>query len=369
MSDYLDTGVAAHVLDLQVISNALTGNGIADGMVPSKAGALETEVTAGTAIVDGTEVQFASTDDQSAVHNGGDTDPRRDVVYVTDVTGDAVLAIAEGDPGTPVHAAGDDSVAFADAPFEFAAPAPPTFADFDGVPVAEVAVPAGATDYTEADHLRELRQTADVFVDTIAAFSELHLPEYDNTNNAPSVPGNVIRITGDGIDSEGVYVWDGSDWTRFGEEITLDDLVIDSDRNWNGYSITNLDTLTVNELQVNDHFHVQGGRGSFSLPDQHTRYADGLADAEVARWSLANDEHLEVTLLEVTHLGGGSDVDFTVSLVDVNANNTLASTSDRTRGSPIATSTSGADIALHVTNATGDPVDATISGQLYRMRD
>lgn len=363
MSDYLDTGTAAHAIDLQIIDHSVRGYAVATGVTPSKGtDPLTTEVTAGTTLVDGVDVTFASTSDQSVLHSGGDTDPRRDVVYVENITGDAVLQIAEGTPAAAVHAQGDTSVNFADAPFEFAAPAPPSMNDFNGTPVAEVAIPAGATDYTEATHLRSLRTTVDLFLNKSDVLSEHHLPSYDNVNNAPAVTGNIIRITGDGTSEEGVYVYNGTSYVKLSEQLTLQDIIIDANRDWGGYNISN-----VGELEVNDSFRVEGGRGSFSLPDQHTRYADGLSSVEAARWSLAADEKLEVTLLEVTFKGGGNDPNFVVELVDESASTTLASTSNSIRGSPVATSSTGADVSLQVTNTTGGPVDATISGQLFRV--
>lgn len=367
MTDYLQTGYAAHVLDVQLVSESLRGNGVATGVSPSRSGALETSVTAGTTFVDGTPLTFASSGDQSAVHDGGDTDPRRDIVYIANVSGDAVLDVYNGTPGAPVHAQGDDTVAFSDAPFEFAAPAPPIAQDIPGTPIAEVAIPAGATDYTEATHLRDLRQFTDLTLEKLVAHSELNLPAYDETSNAPAVTDNIIRITGNGSDAEGVYVYDGASYVNLGEQITLNDLVIDSSRDWGGYDITNVGRAAAGTLHASDNFRVDGGRGSFSLPDQHAEYADGLTDAEIARWSLAAGESLEVTLLEVTHLGGGSSTNFAAELRDESDGSTLVSTTDSVRGSPAATSAAGADITLRVSNSTGGAVKATISGQLFRV--
>lgn len=363
MTDYLDTGTAAHAIDLQIISQSIRGYGVAAGVEPSKGtDPLSTEVTAGTTFVDGVDITFADTADQSVLHTGGATDPRRDVLYIENISGDAVLQIAEGTPGAAVHGQGDTSVNFADAPFEFAAPVPPSMNDFNGTPVAEVAIPAGATDYVEADHLRSLRSGVDLFMNKSDVLSEHHLPAYDNTTNAPAAPGNIIRITGAGADDEGVYVYNGTNYIKLSEELTLDDIAIDSSRDWGGFNINN-----VGELEVADSFRVNGGRGSFSLPDQHTRYADGLTQAEVARWRLASNEQLEITLLEVTMQGGGTDTGFSVEIVDESTNTTLADTHDSIRGSPVASSSTGADVSLLVTNSTGGPVDATISGQLFRV--
>lgn len=48
--------------------------------------------------------------------------------------------------------------------------------------------------------------------------SELGLPEYDDTDNAPQSQGRLIYVTGDGDDAEGVYKHDGDSYSLTGGE-------------------------------------------------------------------------------------------------------------------------------------------------------
>lgn len=49
---------------------------------------------------------------------------------------------------------------------------------------------------------------------SIEATEELALPEYDDTSNAPAGSGKTIYVTGNGPNSEGLYTYDGSTYTK-----------------------------------------------------------------------------------------------------------------------------------------------------------
>lgn len=356
MVEYLNRGDAAQIQDIQLVSRALRGHAIGTGVEVSKgSNAMETDVTSGTAFVDGAIVNVSA---QTVTHDAGDTDPRHDVVYVNS---SGTLKIEKG---TPASAIGPDGATFADDPFVFWSPAPDPPDLIDGVPLAQVAIPAAATDYDAGTQFRELRPTVDMVFETLEARQEVLLPQFDETGNAPTTERNLIQITGNGTDTKGVYFYDGTDYVKTGAGLTLSDLTINSNRDWNGNNITN-----VGELQVNESFRVHNGRGSFNLPEHHTNYADGLSSAEISRRSLASDEKFEVWMLDVTMKGGGSNSNFTVEIRDESDNSTLASTSDFAQGAstPLGTSAAGADVTVRVTNSTGSAKTATISGQIYRV--
>lgn len=103
---------------------------------------------------------------------------------------------------------------------------------------------------------------------------------------------------------------------------------------------------------------------SLGLPNHHINYASGLSNEEIARFSLDDDEKLELWRLEVKFKGGGTNSDFTVDVYDATDGSVIGSTSDKITGgdSPIGSSTAGAEIIVRVSNATGRGQDACISG-------
>lgn|GEM_PF-4323535 len=109
---------------------------------------------------------------------------------------------------------------------------------------------------------------------------------------------------------------------------------------------------------------VTHGRGFLSLPLHHVNYRDGLDEEEVARFSLAPSERLELWRLELKLKGGGTNPAVSVDVYDVTNDAVLGRTSDRATGgkSPVGTSGAGATIVVRVTNTSGAAQDVTISG-------
>lgn len=361
--DYLTKGDAAHTLDVQLDQASLRGDAVYSGCAPSHGtNSMETDVASGTVVVGGTVLSVAA---ETVTHNAGNTDPRFDVVYVENAAGTANVTISEGTPATAQHAQGDDTVSFSNKPFEFAAPAPDDYNDIvEGAVIAVVAIPAGATDYTAADHLRDQRQFADTDVNALHAEAEALLPQYAETANAPAAQRNLIWTDGSGSDPEAVWVYDGTSYHKVGAGLALADIAINADRDWGANAVTNMSSL-----QLNQHLVIEQGRGPINLPSMTTNYADGLSSAEVGRWEAQTGEQFEVWLLDVNFKGGGSNTNFTVEIKDEGAATTLASTSDLTAGgtTPLGTSGAGNQITLRVTNSTGAAQDVSIDGQIFRV--
>lgn len=108
-----------------------------------------------------------------------------------------------------------------------------------------------------------------------------------------------------------------------------------------------------------------GGGGlekSLSIP--HTNYDAGLSNEEIWRISLDTDESLEVHRLETKFKGGGTNTSFTVEIFDTTNGTSLASTSDRTTGNPVASSSSGVTILVRLTNSTGNSQVASINADM-----
>lgn len=116
---------------------------------------------------------------------------------------------------------------------------------------------------------------------------------------------------------------------------------------------------------------ITQGRGFLGLPVHHVEYEDGLADEEIARFSLEADSVLEVWSLEVKLKGGGTNVDFSVDIYDVTNASVIASTTDKAVGGadPVGESGPGATIIVRVSNATGGPVEACLSAKTAVVED
>jgi len=354
MVTYLNPNDAAHTFDLDNLYNSLRGNTTVDGGTPSKgSNALETDVASGSAYVAQDTVEFSQ---QTRIHDAGGTDPRFDIVYI-DSNGS--LQIETGTEA-PAGTGGSVTDPFVDAPFKYYSPIPPDFTDFAGTPVAVVAIPAGAADYTASKHLRDVRLDPAVYADVLETRSHTLLPSYDEFSSAPQIARSVIWISGNGTPNQGVYQHDGSGYVEIGSGLSLSDIQIGSDWNVEGYGITN-----VSELQVNDAVRVHNGRGTFNFAGHHGQYGAGTK-TEIFRFDLASDEQLEVWRIDVSPKGGGAaSNDFSVEIED-DAGNTLVSAGELTTGgsSPLGTSVAGESVAGYVTNNTGGAYNATISGQV-----
>ena len=96
-----------------------------------------------------------------------------------------------------------------------------------------------------------------------------------------------------------------------------------------------------------------------------TKWSDGLSNEEVWRMELSAGQQLEVHRLEIQPKGGGDVTGLSVDLYDATNATQLASTTDVTEGSPIATSGDGANVLLRVSNSSGNYQNAGIGGQLF----
>lgn len=354
MLSHINPGDAVQALDIQLATAPLNGTAIADGVMPTRTGPLETSITNGTAFVDGDVVAVGS---DTVAHDPGDNLPRRDVLYV-DSSG--TVHIAQGDPN---EALGPEGMLFEDFPFRFWSPSPPPLSDINGTPIAEIAIPQAAIDYDENDHFRDIRPTTDVILDGLNAYRELQTPVFDELDEIDESPQNLVQITGDGADDRGLYnYFDSVGWERIGAQTTLSDIAIETDKDWRGYSLSNIGALETSSLSVSD------GHGDINrLP--MIRYGQNTTE-EIARISLDDDQVLEIGYLEVKMKGGGTNSSFTIDYYDETAGEVIVETSDRYRasGTNNAVSSPGADVIMRYSNETGDVAHVSIN-EITRIVD
>lgn len=138
MTDPFQNGFGAQAIDQEAVYRALQGSYVASGCSPSKgANALEVDVASGTINVDNSEVSVSS---QTVTLASGDADPRKDIVYL-DSTGTANVAAGTAAPAKPSGETRRDTYQ----------PQPVDLSGTAGVVVAEVWVPASASDIASGD--------------------------------------------------------------------------------------------------------------------------------------------------------------------------------------------------------------------------
>lgn len=107
------------------------------------------------------------------------------------------------------------------------------------------------------------------------------------------------------------------------------------------------------------------GNGPIGLPNHHINYASGLTNTEVARFTLAAGEQLEVWRLEAALQGGGTDSNVSVNIYDASDSTVLQSVTAGSRvegaSGPLATSTTGATILVRVSTGSA-AVDLCATG-------
>lgn len=354
MLSHIEPGDAVQTLDIQLSNAPLSGTSIATGAIPSRSNPLQTSVSGGVGYNQGDIVNITAS---TVAHDAGDALPRRDVVFVDGAGNPQILK------GTPAEARGPDGVAFADAPFRFWSPSPAALPDIPGIPIAEVAVPQAATDYDQATQFRDIRPTTEAIFDTLVAHQDLQIPTYDNLTEVTGEPSSLIQISGQGTDERGLYhYFSGVGWERIGEQATIADLVVNADKDWNGYDMRNVGGFEAQSLSVRD------GHGDINrLPT--IRYGENQEE-EIARITLDNDQVLEIGYLEVKMKGGGTNPNFTIDYYDETNASVIVATSDRFRavGGSNAYSTPGADVIMRFTNNTGGVAHVSIN-EITRIVD
>lgn len=354
MTHYIDKGDAFHAIDAQLLYERTEGNSIINGCGLSRSGSLQTDIASGSLFAGGDAVDVSA---QTVTHDGGDTEPRRDVLYV-DSSG--TFGISKGSPSAPEGP--DSAPSWGDDPFAYWLPQPNDFPDIPGTPVGEVAIEAGATDYDEASQLRSYLPQTNTLLASVLAETELQLPRFDDVTSAQQSEASLFAITGNGSDPEGVYIdMDGDGTTaRIGEDAALSQLNIDT----TSKDMGNVALNNVGSVEVNNGFSFPAGNGEFNL-GRHTSYADtGGSFEEIARFTCASDQYFECYYLQIQFKGGGTNSNVTVRYRDVSAGTTLVSTSDRfraTTSSEIVTSSQGATIVKELDNGTGGAVSACVS--------
>ena len=188
-------------------------------------------VQSGTALLDGSETDIP---EQVADVPLSDSEPRKDVVAL-DSAGAAGVITGTAEPISP----SGSSLEAAERP------APPDLSGRDVVPLALIVVPADATSITSSE-VTDLRATGDVFAGRISGsvadlVERLGIPVYDNDSDAPVdslyfyVPQSLLKYKDD---SGVVHEADGA--------TALSDLSIDTDKDWQGYALSNVGSLASN---------------------------------------------------------------------------------------------------------------------------
>lgn len=354
MLSHIEPGDAVQALDIQLSNAPLSGTSIATGGAPSQSGPLSTSVTGGLGFYNGDPVDITA---GSVAHDAGDAQARKDVVYIDS------LGVPQIQKGTPAETLGPDATTYATEPFRFWSPSPPPLTNIPGIPVAEVAITAAATDYDAATQFRDIRPIPEAVFNTIEAHTDLQIPAYDNLSEVTGNEQSLIQITGNGTDPRGLYhYFPVVGWERIGEQTTLADLVVNSDTDWGAYDIKNVGGLEAQSLSIRD------GNGDINrLPT--IRYGQNQQE-EIARITLDADQVLEVGYLEVKMKGGGTNPNFTIDYYDETNASVIVSTSDRFRavGGANAYSTAGADVIMRFTNNTGGAVHVSIN-EITRIVD
>lgn len=192
MADNFENGFGAQALDLETLNRAFEGDSIRTGCAPSKgANALEVDVAAGTAQIDGSDTDISA---QTVTLTAGSGDPRKDVIYL-DTNGTAQVVAGTPEPAQPSGETGRQTYQ----------PQPVDLAGTAGVVIAEVWVPAGASDVTSDDisDRRPLVGMSTVPSNAIVMWSGAigDIPTgwtlCDGTNGAPNLQNRFIVGAGD----------------------------------------------------------------------------------------------------------------------------------------------------------------------------
>lgn len=114
--------------------------------------------------------------------------------------------------------------------------------------------------------------------DVAEATDEQVIPRYDSTAAAPEKEGSIIKVPSDGTDTEGVYHYSPS---AGGYELldesggvsagSLSGLSIDTDKDWGGFSITNLASIQAAVATLSD-APADMGPGEFVYVEDEDRY-------------------------------------------------------------------------------------------------
>lgn len=111
---------------------------------------------------------------------------------------------------------------------------------------------------------------------------------------------------------------------------------------------------------------IRQGRGLLGLPNHHIHYGKNLSTEEVSRFTLADDDKLEVWRLEAALKGGGSNADVTVDVYDATTGEVLAAVSggEKREGgdTPLGVSGGGATVLVRVSTGSSG-VDLCVTGQ------
>ncbi len=117
--------------------------------------------------------------------------------------------------------------------------------------------------------------------------------------------------------------------------------------------------VTVGEISVTS------GHGLLDLPNHHINYGSGLSNEEIARFSLASGDVLELWRLESQLKGGGTNSNVTLDVYDATNGTVLGSVTagNRSEGgsSPLGTSGAGATILVRLSTGSSS-VDLCNSG-------
>lgn len=110
---------------------------------------------------------------------------------------------------------------------------------------------------------------------------------------------------------------------------------------------------------------VRQGRGMIGLPNHHVNYESGLSNEEINRFSVGDNNKLQVWMLEAQLKGGGTDNNVSVEVYDASDSTSLASVTagGRKKGGedPLGTSTPGATILVRISTGGVSP-DLCITG-------
>lgn len=355
MLEHIEPGDAVQTLDIQLANAPLNGTSVATGATPTRSGPLATSVAGGLGFYEGDPIDITA---NTVTHDAGDASPRKDIVYIDTLGTPQILK------GTPAEALGPDATTYAEAPFRFWSPSPPPMSQIPGIPIAEVAIDQAATDYDATTQFRDIRPTPEAVFNTLEAYTDLQIPTYDSLSEVTGEQSSLIQITGAGTDERGLWHHFGGTigWERIGEQATLADVVINSDKDWGGFDIRNVGGLEAQSLSVRD------GNGDINrLPT--IRYGENQQE-EIARITLDPDQVLEIGYLEVKMKGGGTNPNFTIDYYDETNASVIVSTSDRFRavGGSNAYSTPGASVIMRFTNNTGGVAHVSIN-EITRIVD
>lgn len=148
-------------LDAAAARDRLDGFAVVDGLAVTVDSGLTLSIASGTATVgsasNSVDTVSLGSSTTTTLQSADSTDPRKDTVYI-DTNGDVQVETGTADPYEP---AGDTL-------FDTYVPEPPE-PSTEGVILAEVVVPAGASSINTSDHVRDRRQPAQAVVDQLDA--------------------------------------------------------------------------------------------------------------------------------------------------------------------------------------------------------